>query len=43
MKQRYYIFLLFVAMLSYSGYAQKSILRLSQQTHDSFLCISIGE
>ena len=32
MKQRYYIFLLFVAMLSYSGYAQKSILRLSQQT-----------
>lgn len=26
MKQRYYIFLLFVAMLSYSGYAQKSIL-----------------
>ena len=29
MKQRYYIFLLFVAMLSYSGYAQKSILRLS--------------
>lgn len=32
MKQRYCIFLLFAAMLSYSGYAQKSILRLSQQT-----------
>ena len=32
MQQRHHIFLLFVAMLSYSGYAQKSILRLSQQT-----------
>ena len=31
MKQRYYIFLLFVAMLSYSGYAQKSILRLNNK------------
>ena len=40
MKQRYYIFLLFVAMLSYSGYAQKSILRLSQQCYQMCLILT---
>ena len=32
MKQRYTIFLLFIVLLSVNGYAQKSIMRLSQPT-----------
>ena len=32
MKQRYYLLLLFTALLSGTGYAQKSVMHLSQST-----------